>query len=349
MECQYSDGDSFLSNLVVVYNGTTMRIGLTYDLQTDPSDERQAEFDPPRTLRALMQALESLGHVVAPIGNAKRLQSWLGTGDAVDLVFNIAEGSGGRCREAVVPALLERAGLPYVGSGPAALALGLDKLMTKRLAIAQGLRTPRWLSIQPSDHLPAELPVPFPVIVKPRWEGSGIGIDEDAVATDRPSLMRRAQAVWSRWPEPLLIEEFIDGGELTVLVIGNDPPVAYPPIQRPIDVRTRLACHVLRGPSIGWEAPLVLTEELEAQARQAALAVFEAVGCRDMARVDVRVDGEGRVWFLEINPLPSFDPDGTFGLLAESMGVTYAQLIGRVVEAAAARLARDHGSRMQAR
>jgi D-alanine-D-alanine ligase len=314
-----------------------MKIGLTYDLQTDPADERQAEFDPPRTIEALTAALASLGHAVVPIGNSGRLQTWLGAGEAVDLVFNIAEGRLGRCRESVVPALLEQASLPYVGSAPAALALGLDKLMTKRLAIAQGLRTPCWLSIQPSDHLPAELPVPFSVIVKPRWEGSGIGIDEDAVVHDRQSLMRRAHMIWSRWPEPLLVEEFIDGGELTVLVIGNDPPTAYPPIQRPIDVRTRLACHVLRGPSIGWEAPLILTEALDAQARQAALAVFEAVGCRDMARVDFRVDGQERLWFLEINPLPSLDPDGTFGLLAEAMGMTYAQLIGRVLDAAITR------------
>ena len=314
-----------------------MRIGLTYDLQTDPSDERQAEFDPPRTLRALMQALESLGHSVVPIGGAERLRAWLGAGEAVDLVFNLAEGFGGRCRESIVPALLEQAGVPYVGSGPDALALGLDKLMTKRVAAASGVPTPRWTHMDASSG-----PVwqgSFPVILKPRWEGSGIGIDEDAVAHDPSSLMRRAQALWSRWTEPLLVEEFIDGGELTVLLIGNDPPTAYPPIQRPIDTRTHLASHVVRH-AASWDAPLTLTEALEAQARRAALAMFEAVGCRDMARVDFRVDTEGRVWFLEINPLPSLDPEGTFGLLAESMGLTYAQLIGRVLEAAVTRLAR---------
>ena len=377
-----------------------MRLGLTYDLQTDPVDERQAEFDPPRTIEALTAALESLGHVVVPIGDAASLRAWLRANPSVDLVFNIAEGFGGRCRESIVPALLEQAGVPYIGSGPAALALGLDKLMAKRLAVACGVSTPRWMQMELSpSHVWQGLPLrhpttwrcrlwrrcaqrtarwaharwwdhpvrprpatiapvlradggpgsvspatrdylSFPVILKPRWEGSGIGIDEDAVVYDQSSLEQRAHHLWSRWTEPLLIEAFIDGGELTVLVIGNDPPMAYPPIQRPIDVRTRLACHVVRH-SDAWDAPLTLTKELEATACQAAVAVFEAVGCRDMARVDFRVDADGRAWFLEINPLPSFDPEGTFGLLAESLGLTYAQLIGRVLDAA---IARNHQS-----
>ena len=184
------------------------------------------------------------------------------------------------------------------------------------------------------------------MILKPRWEGSGIGIDEGAVVHDQSSLLRRAQALWSRWPEPLLVEAFIDGGELTVLAIGNDPPTAYPPIQRPIDARTHLACHVVRHCE-AWEAPLVLTDELDAQARRAALTIFEAVGCRDMARIDFRVDNDGRLWFLEINPLPSFDPDGTFGLLAESMGLGYAQLIGRILDAAIVRNNQSPNSKIQ--
>ena len=318
-----------------------MRLGLTYDLQTDPDDERQAEFDPPRTIEALTAALASLGHAVVPIGDAAALASWLPRREPIDLIFNIAEGSGGRCREAVVPALLEASGVPYAGSGPWALALGLDKVMSKRLAAAAGIATPHWFSLEPSAAVPESLPCAFPMIVKPRHEGSGMGIDEGAIVRDRASLAARAQTLWARHPQPLLVEEFIDGGELTVLVIGNDPPVAYPPIQRPIDVRTRLACHVLRGPCESWEAPLALTPELDARARQAALAVFEAIGCRDVARLDFRVDGQGRLWFLEINPLPSFDPEGTFGLLAESMELTYAHLIGRVLDAALLRITND--------
>jgi len=317
-----------------------MRIGLTYDLQTDPRDERQVEFDPPRTIERLCAALQELGHHVVRLGNAADLlasRTWL---DQADLVFNIAEGTHGRNREAWVPTLLELLNVAYVGSDALALSLGLDKAACKRLALAAGIPTPTWIAIARPEELPARLPFPWPVIVKPRYQGSGAGIDAGAVVHDRASLTRRLQRLFAQWQEPMLIEAFITHGELTVCLIGNSPPVAYPAIQRPLDLRTRLSCHVVRSTSESeWEAPLTLTESLDAQARAIALQMFEALGCRDLARVDLRVDEQGTVWFLEINPLPSLDPEGSFGLLAEHLGVTYAHLIGRVLEAARTRLA----------
>lgn len=315
-----------------------MRIGLTYDLQRDPHDERQAEFDSPQTIERLCAALQELGHHVVRLGNAADLlasRAWI---DHVDLVFNIAEGTHGRNREAWVPTLLELLRVPYVGSDALALSLGLDKAVCKRLALAAGIPTPGWIAIARPEELPAQLPFSWPVIVKPRYQGSGAGIDAGAVVHDRQSLARRLQGLFERWREPMLIEAFILHGELTVCLIGNSPPVAYPAIQRPLDLRTRLSCHVVRSTSESeWEAPLTLTESLEAQARAIALQMFEALGCRDVARVDLRVDEQGTAWFLEINPLPSLDPEGSFGLLAEHLGVTYAHLIGRILEAARTR------------
>jgi D-alanine-D-alanine ligase len=316
-----------------------MRIGLTYDLQTDPHDERQAEFDPPQTIEALAGALEALGHRVVRLGNAHDLLRQPRRLDAVELVLNIAEGSQGRCREAWVPNLLELSGVPYVGSDPLALSLGLDKAACKRLAVAAGIPTPRWVLVTDPPAIPAALPIAFPVIAKPRYEGSGIGIDEGAVVRDRAGLIQRVRWLFERWPQPVLIEEFIPCGELTVCVIGNSPPTAYPAIQRPLDPRTRLSCHVVERNTGPWEAPLELGEALDAKARHIALAMFEALGCRDVGRIDLRVDEHGQPLFIEINPLPSFDPEGTIGLLAEHLGIPYAQLIGRVLEAARARLA----------
>jgi D-alanine-D-alanine ligase len=315
-----------------------MRIGLTYDLQTDPADERQAEFDPPATLDALCEALAWLGHDVIRLGGAELLLAEPARLREADLVFNLAEGRAGRCREAWVPTLLELHRVPYVGSDALALALGLDKVMSKRLAQAHGIPTPRWVSIAGPSELPATPPFPFPAIVKPRWEGSGRGIDAGAVVETRQALAARAAWLAARCDGPILIEEFIPAGELTVLVTGNHPPLAHPAIQRPLDPASRLSCHVVTPAPARVESPLSLEPALDAEARRVAVEMFEAVTCRDLARVDLRVGKDGRVWFLEINPLPSFDPEGTLGLLAEHLGVTYAQLIGQILHTALRRL-----------
>ena len=311
-----------------------MRIGLAYDLQTDPRDARQVEHDAPHTIERLCAALQELGHQVVRLGTASELLTSRGWIDDVDLVFNIAEGTHGRNREAWVPTLLELFRVPYVGSDALALSLGLDKAVCKRLARAAGVPTPEWITIARPEELPARLPFSWPVIVKPRAQGSGAGIDAGAVVHDQAGLTHRLRWLFERWPEPMLIEAFIPHGELTVCLMGNTPPTAYPAIQRPLDPRSRLSCHVVPSEDHRtWEAPLTLTESLDAKARDIARRVFETLGCRDLARVDLRVDEQGTVWFLEINPLPSLDPEGSFGLLAEHLGVTYTHLIGRILDA----------------
>lgn len=316
-----------------------MDIGLVFDLQTDPHDPRQAEFDPQATIEALRQALESLGHHVTLLGGPEDL---LRSGPTqccdVDLVFNIAEGGWGRCREAWAPILLDLYRIPYVGSDALTLSIGLDKVVSKRLAMAEGIPTPRWIAIDHPGALAAKVPLTFPVIVKPRWQGSGRGLDAGAVVNDQTALTARVSWLYARCPEPIVIEEFIDYGELTVCVIGNDPPVAYPAIQRPIDTATRLSCHLITPSSSQWECPIELDERLDARARDIAIAMVKVLGVQDMARVDLRVDRNGQLFFLEINPLPSFDPAGSLGLLAEYLGVTYAILIGRILDAALLRL-----------
>lgn len=327
-----------------------MRLGLTYDLQRNATDEREAEFDPPGTVAMVCTTLHELGHEVRLMGNAHDLLSGLPQHPAAntDLVFNIAEGARGRCREAWVPTLLEVWDIPYVGSDPLALSLGLDKVASKRLAVAAGIPTPAWIAVDRPAALKPSFPLSFPVIVKPRYQGSGIGIDEGAVVHDLAGLARRSEWLCTRWPEPFLIEELVPHGELTVHVIGNDPPVAYPPIQRALDPASRLSCHVVRSGPRPWDTPLELSESLEAEAGRVARVMFDALGCHDIARVDLRVDESGRVYFLEVNPLPSFDPEGSFGLLAQHLGLTYAQLIGRVLEAARSRTSGRSRSRISA-
>jgi D-alanine-D-alanine ligase len=315
-----------------------MRIGLTYDLQTNPHDERQAEFDSPATIGALVDALCHLGHEVLALGNAHALLADRSWPRRIDLAFNIAEGDRGRTREAWVPMLLELAGVPYVGSDPLALSLALDKVMMKRLAVAEGVPTPAWMCVAGSSELPAQLPIAYPLIVKPRFQGSGQGIEAASVVRDREALAAQVDSVTRRFNQPVVVEELIADGELTVLLIGNDPVFAYPVVQRPIDPETRLAMHVLRPAPERWICPLTLDPALEAEAVQHAKTMFHAIGCRDMARIDCRVNASGRVQFLEINPLPSFDPHGTIGLLAEHAGMPYGRLVGSVLDAAIERV-----------
>lgn len=317
-----------------------MRIGLTYDLQTDPTDDRQAEFDQPRTIEALEAALRTLGHAVMHLGSAEQLAAAPWRLEGLTLVFNIAEGSHGRCREAWVPMLLEHWGVAFVGSGSTAQAIGLDKVMSKRLACASGVATPRWAIAD------ARAPVTvtragelrFPLIVKPRHEGSGLGIDAGAVVHDLSSLARRAEWLTKRLHQPCLVEEFIPFGELTVFLIGNHPPQALPVVQRPIDPASRLSCHVLGDDVRAWLCPVELTPTLEAAAAKMAVTMFQTLRCRDMARVDLRVAEDSTLYFLEINPLPSFDPEGSLGLIAEYLGITYTELIHQVLNAALLRL-----------
>ncbi len=317
-----------------------MKIGLTYDLQTDSQDIRQAEFDSPKTVETLSKALGFLGHTVVELGNAQNLRSRLQELKTVEIVFNIAEGSQGRCREAWVPTQLDVLGIPYVGSDPLALALSLDKHTSKLLASSVGVSTPRWITVSDAGELPENIPLIFPVIVKPRYEGSGCGIDRQAVVSNPDTLRVRVVESTRLFQQPVIIEEFIPSGELTVLLIGNRPPQALPAIQRAIDPSSRLSSHLIPASQAlsSWVCPIELTPELDAAAGQLAVAVFDVLGCQDMARVDLRVDEKGQLYFLEINPLPSFDPQGTLGLIAEYLGRTYTGLIHEILQAALTRL-----------
>jgi len=316
-----------------------MNIGITFDLQTDPADELQAEFDPPGTIAALEQALAELGHATLRLGDAQALLAGPERLEGLDLVYNLAEGRGGRCREAWVPAWLEARGVPYVGSDALAQAISLDKACCKQLARGSGVATPDWMTMAHERELEQVEQLAFPVIAKPRYGGSGQGIGPEAVAQNARDAIAAVRRVWARWNQPCLIERFIPFGELTVLLIGNAPPAALPAVQRPLDARTRLAWHVARAS--GEPAhPVELTPALEGAAQDAARRIFGVLGCRDLARADFRVDGAGELWFLEINALPSLDPGGSLGLLAEYLQESYASLIGRIVDAALARLGR---------
>src|SRR5215469_13589471 len=214
-----------------------MKIGITYDLKTDvPAgtdlpDDFQEEYDSPATIEAIAAVLRGLGHQVEKLGDGRPLLERL-LADPPDFVFNFAEGQGvGRSREARVPAVLEMLDIPYTGSDPLTLAVTLDKDCAKRLVTSAGVAVPRSCLIHPDENAGPALAKKrssigrrFPVIVKPAWEGSSKGIRGKCLV-DRPeNLPAVVESLRQDHRQPVLVEEFIAGDEVTVGVVGNDPP-----------------------------------------------------------------------------------------------------------------------------
>ena len=319
-----------------------MIIGMTYDLKTeyvfkegDPKDAN-AEFDHPDTVGIMAESIQAAGHQVVRIGSADNVIRMLDQ-LKVDLVFNIAEGNHGRNREAQVPILLEMRGIPYSGSDGLTQSLTLDKLMTKKVLISEGIPTPRFFEIhRPEEPLPHD--VTFPLIVKPRFEGSSKGLTEKSVVRSPQEL--REQAAWliRTYRQPALVEEFISGNEFTVAVIGNDPPEALPVVRIQIDGKNELGdlfynfSRIAEGAK--YVVPAGIDAKLDGRLKELAVRVFKAVDCRDFGRVDFRVDKAGNPFVLEINPLPSLSTEDVFGILAGHLGLTYGDMIRRILRTA---------------
>jgi D-alanine-D-alanine ligase len=324
-----------------------MRIGITYDLKIDcpPSgnepDDFQEEFDSPVTIEAIASVLRGLGHEVTKLGNGRELLRQL-LAAPPDWVFNIAEGQGiSRSREARVPAVLEMLGIPYTGSDPLTLAVTLDKDCAKRLAASEGIIVPASVLIRPhvSDQEVAHLDYPLPAVVKPAWEGSSKGIRNRCLVERADEVPAVVASLRRDHRQPVLVEEYIEGEELTVGVIGNDPPRVLG-IMRvvPQQAASRFiySLEVKRDwqRQVRYECPAQLTPAQTEAVATAALRAYRALGCRDVARIDFRMRG-GVPYFLEVNPLPGLNPESSdLVILSQGYGWTYAQLIEAIFQTA---------------
>lgn len=324
-----------------------MRVGLVYDRFGDrppPPDappDWDAEYEPESTIAVLEAALRHLGHEPVRIGDVHALLAAMAAGPltapplALDAALNIAESYGSRNREAHAPVLLELAGVPTLGSDALSLSLSLDKHLTKTLARAAGLATPDW-ALARGGHVPKEHP-PFPVIVKPRHEGTAKGIAPTS-RCDTPEALAREVARQARlYRQDLLVEAFVEGAEFTAGVVGTGEAARPgPALQRAVERTTGIGVHALaryerpEAPFV-YDTPAAITPELEAAVRATALAAHRLLECRDFSRTDLRVDPEGRVWFLEINPLPTFATDSTFAVEAALAGRDYVAYLAELL------------------
>jgi D-alanine-D-alanine ligase len=319
-----------------------LRIGVIHNLKRDPNAEDQAEFDSAATVEAIGAALRELGHEPILLEATRELPSAL-PGARVDVAFNIAEGFAGRSREAQVPALLELLEIPYTGSDPACLALCLDKSLAKRVAALAGVPTPAWTLMRGHERLHEA--IGFPAVVKPVAEGSSKGVVGSSVVHDEHELRGLVRQIVTRYDQPALVEAYLPGREFTVGLLGEKRPRVLPAME--IIFTDHSVSHPVYSyghkketeQGVRFEVPARVDDALGREISRVARRAFEALGCRDVARIDLRLDGHGRVQFIECNPLPGLSPGfSDLCVVAEAAGLRYHELIGTILEPALRRL-----------
>lgn len=323
-----------------------MRIGITYNLRDEVSPEAILdtefceEFDMPDTIDAVSKVLESKGHEVIKLGWGTDIIDRIKK-ERIDFVFNIAEGYRGRSRESQVPSVLEMLSIPYSGSDPLTLGLSLDKTVAKKIIYQAGIPTPRYHIVTSIDEVPyLENRLKFPLITKPAWEGSSKGIYNSSKVSNKKDLLKNIASLLEKYPsQPVLIEEYIEGREITVGVIGNNPPR----ILGIMEVINKAApgedffysLEVKRDwkALVDYEIPKDINTLMDKHIRHYAISAFKEFGCKDIARFDFRVSRDYNIYLLEVNPLPGLSPEyADLVIMSKKVGIEYDELILSILD-----------------
>ncbi len=311
-----------------------------------------AEWDSPVTITAVESALSRIGDVVrleATDDFPERLRQ-----TKPDIVFNIAEGFHGVNREAHVPAICEFYGIPYSGSDPFTLSLCLDKARTKQTLTFHGIPTPRFSVVRTYGEIGARTrDLGFPVFVKPLHEGSSKGITDANFCAEPAQLRRQIRFLLESYEQPVLVEQFLPGDEFTCAILGNgEDATVLPIVGMNFETLPRGALPIYgfdakfvwdrpENPLEIFQCPARITRKLQASIERVTLDAFRVLGCRDWARIDVRLDAAGVPNILEVNPLPGILPDpadnSCLPKAARAAGIGYDELIQSCLRYAAAR------------
>ncbi|OQA00820.1 MAG: D-alanine--D-alanine ligase B [Bacteroidetes bacterium ADurb.Bin408] len=319
-----------------------MLIGLTYDLKSDYlklgfTEEEVAEFDTEETVGGIENALQTLGYQTDRIGHVKELIRRIQQGDSWDIVFNICEGVKGPGREAQVPAVLDIYNIPYTFSDVCIMSLTLNKAFTKHLVMNAGFKTPSFTLI--NDLREAEcVGLPFPLFVKPALEGTGKGIDETSLVKNKEALYKACNDRLAKGYAPLLIETYLPGREFTVGIVGtgsdskvvgamevvynhNQPDSIY-------SYETKAHYEELVKYTIPEKYITDACEEM-------ALGIWKLLGCYDAGRIDVRMDADDQINFIEINPLAGLNYiHSDLPIICRLNNISYETLIKQIVDSA---------------
>ena len=330
-----------------------MKIALTYNLKkkdaTKPLDYF-SEFDSQETISAISCALKKRGHSVDLVDvEQPNLFSYFRK-NRVDMVFNIAEGKCGKFRESEIPAILDYLDIPYTGSNTFSLALALNKALTKKILKAEDIPTPHFQVFSRGDE-ELDPDLKFPLIVKPNCEGSAKGINKSNVVNSKDELAEKVKETIKLYRQEALVEQFIDGRELTVGILENGKTTVLPILE--IDFSTcsnsgeyfyswrmkEYQGNTELGLVPTFHCPARLDKETETSVKEVALRTHRAVGCLDISRTDIRLDKDNIPYVLEINPLPGLDPkESNFPLMAYAAGMKYEDLIEAILISASERM-----------
>ena len=344
-----------------------MRVALLANLKKNApswpgmSADHWDDLDSEETIEAIISALESAGHSVTFVEGDRALYERLRDVEP-EICFNICEGHFGDSREAQIAAMLEFLGIPYTGSKVLTLALGLDKPMTKRVLNYHNLPTPPFQVFERLAE-PLDLDMHFPCFVKPSREGTGMGVSAESIVNDEGQLRTQLQRILERYNQPVLVERFIEGREVTVGVIGNlVSPVALrvpkddeaPRITRGLHFFPSLEVDMAAYPAdeggvytgrikvemaheFHYLCPAPLSPEQVEELNWLTAATFRVTGCLDVARVDFRLDAhDGNTpYILEVNPLPGLNPQySDLCIEAAADGWSYEDLVNRILDEA---------------
>ena len=324
-----------------------MRVGLSYDLKEAVvlkdavTDDALEEYDSPTTIGYIQRAIEGLGHSTVRLGGGPEFIRNI-IDEKVDIVFNIAEGRGNyRSREAQVPAILEMLDIPYIGSDPECLAVCLDKHLTKKLIKLAGIPTPEWRLIVTQQELNETVwkGFPFPAIIKPAYEGSSKGIHPNSLVDSAKEAAKTTGEMLELYKQPVLVEQFIDGDEVTVGMLGNSPAKVLGMmkiIPRKQSNRFVYTVEVKRDwrNLVDYECPARLKDTTTDKINEYSLKTFKMLGCRDFSRIDFRISADGIPYMLEINPLPGLGDYSDLIIMAVKLGWKHEELIASVFNAA---------------
>lgn len=318
-----------------------------------------AEFDRIETIEAIRSAIESDGHITRFISADSKLPYRIEE-FIPDICFNIAEGISGDAREAQVPAMLEMLNVPYTASRVLANAVALDKTMTKRVWRDFGLPTAAFQEFTTGDE-PLSPRLHFPLFVKPAREGTGMGMDSDAIVYDKDQLRKRVRWVIKTYHQPALVEDFLPGREFTIGVLGRADaarfsrhPELYGPdgfhrfpileVDNSSSVTPGVYGHKAKTLKVGEDGvpgflcPAEVDPHLAQKLQSLAIRGHLALGALDVSRLDIRLDAKGHPRLLEINSLPGLSPGfSDLCVIAEAEGLSYTDLILEILYLGASR------------
>jgi D-alanine-D-alanine ligase len=307
------------------------------------------EWYPEETIQMVVNALLEGGHDVELIAADRFLLAKLtkflpklSKRRPNGIVLNLALGIQGKCRYTHVPAILEVAGIPYTGSSPMGHALAQDKVVAKQIFMSSHLPTPDY-SVFFSPELESPL-LKYPVIVKPRGEAASFGLK---IVNDDASLKEAVSELFIEYKQPTLAEEFIEGREVNVAVLGNFPPKALPILELVMDDGPRAIYDYQTkfgkagGKKVKMICPAKLPPETTAYIQKLAVRAFEVLNIYDYGRVDIRLDQYNQPYILEMNSMASINPHSSFVTAARAQGISYIHLINRIIEVAVERYSKE--------